>query len=112
MDINRLDDQITTVVDMNGSLEAAFVSVTVDAMAMTPDQSYLPSKAVVSWFVIYGQPLDWRLKYFPLPVITADSGQANEKVCQAMDAVCDGLTGREFVVKHTCTDRDPQDGLR
>jgi hypothetical protein len=44
----------------------------------------------------------------PLHVITADSGEANKKVSQAVDAVCDGLTRRGFVVKQTCTDGDPR----
>jgi hypothetical protein len=97
----QTDDQFTAFVEMNGLPDGAFVSVAVDAMAMTPDRSYFPGKAADYSFVISGQPLDQRLKCLPLHVITGDSGQADEKVRQAVDAVCDGLTRRGFVAKHT-----------
>jgi hypothetical protein len=45
MDINRLDDQITAFVEINGLRDDAFVSVAADAMTMTPDRSCLPGNA-------------------------------------------------------------------
>jgi hypothetical protein len=44
MDLNRLDDQITAFVEMNCLPDGAFISVAVDALAMTPDRSYLPAR--------------------------------------------------------------------
>jgi hypothetical protein len=107
LDIDKVDDQITTLVEMNSLPDGAFISVAVDAMAMSPDRSHLPGKTADDSFVIYGQPLDRQFRCLPLHVITGDFGQATEKVRAAMEAVCNGVSRPGFVVKRLCTDGYP-----
>jgi hypothetical protein len=104
--IENLDDQITTFIKMNKLPEHAPVSVAVDAMAMSPDRSYLPAKDADYSFVIYGQPLDRKYRCLPLHVITARSGNATAEVRKIVDDVCERLSNRGLIVKYLCTDGD------
>jgi hypothetical protein len=106
-EMDNLDDQITTFIQMNSLPAGTPVSVAVDAMAMSADRSCLPGKAADHSFVIYGQPLDRRYRCLPLHVITAESGQASEEVRAVVDEVCIRLRSRGLIVKYLCTDGDP-----
>jgi hypothetical protein len=107
-DINQLDDQIRAFVAMDNFPDEAFMSVGVEAMAMTPDRSYLRGKGEDHCFVTHGEPLDRRFKSLPLHVVIGDLRQVTPTVRQSVDAVCAGCSPRGFVVKHVCTDGDPR----
>jgi hypothetical protein len=57
-------------------------------------------------FVIFLQPLDARLKCFPLHVMTHSSGRATGSVQEPLDDVARSVTEHDFMVKYLCVDGD------
>jgi alkylhydroperoxidase/carboxymuconolactone decarboxylase family protein YurZ len=96
-ELSRLKDQIATFAAINHHSESP-ISVSVDAMAMNPDGSTLPTEGARYVFVIYGQPLDRRLKCMPLHVIEAKSGNAKKEVQEIIDQVCGILADEQMNV--------------
>jgi hypothetical protein len=82
------------------------VSLAVDAMATTPDRAYLPSAHATYAFVFYVQPLDQRLKCWPLHVLPHLNGRATDDVVTLIDDLCDRLHHQDITVKYVCTDGD------
>jgi hypothetical protein len=56
--------------------------------------------------VIYLQPLDARLKCFPLHLMTHSSGRVTRPVQNAVDSVARSVTKHGFMVKYLCADGD------
>jgi hypothetical protein len=104
--LENLDGQIDTFIQMNRLPQIKRVSVAVNAMAMSPDRSYLPGQNANYSFVIYGQPLGRKYRCLPLHVIAARSGNAMKEVQTLVDEVCTRLTNRGLVVKYPCSDGD------
>jgi hypothetical protein len=79
-DLALLKDQIRLSMETTTLPNGSFVSIAVDAMAMTPDSSYLPGNHSENAFVIYVQPLDRRHSCWPLHVMPHPS-DAPPRVC-------------------------------
>jgi hypothetical protein len=104
---DQINDQISDFVKLNDLSPETPISVSIDAMAMNPDQSTLPAAQGQYAFVIYGQPLDRRKRCMPLHVINTKSGQATEKVQKVLNCVCTNLAERGLPVRYVCSDGDP-----
>jgi hypothetical protein len=86
--------------------EHSILSVAVDAIAMNPDHSYLPTREAEYAFVIFVQPFDRRYRCFPLHVKQHESGAATPDVRAAVTSVCDALFSHGLIVKYQCADGD------
>jgi hypothetical protein len=104
--IDGLDKQIEDFVNLNVLTPDTPISVSIDAMAMSPDGSTLPKADSEYAFVIYGQPLDRRKKCMPLHVVKAQHGQATDHVQSILNQVCSNLAEREVTVRYVCSDGD------
>jgi hypothetical protein len=89
---------------MNNLQEGAPVSIAADAMAMSADRSYPPSKDADYSFVIYGQPLDRAYRCLPLHVLRTQSSQATQELRKVVDEVSTCLSDRGLLVKYLYTD--------
>jgi hypothetical protein len=106
INIGEVREQIQLFLDTTGLPEGSVVSVAVDAMAMNPDRSYLPTKQSEYAFVVFVQPLNRRYRCLPLHVRQHVSGQATPDIRQAVTTVCDVLSAAGLIVKYKCADGD------
>jgi hypothetical protein len=111
-DLGQLDDLIQHATEVNALPPATAVSLAVDAMAMTAERTHLPSADCETAFVIDAQPLDARLKCFPLHVMTHSSGRATAPVQEALERVTRSMTNHGLTVKYMCADADSCDNRR
>jgi hypothetical protein len=107
LDPQKLDARISAFIAVNDLPPGYPVSLAVDAMALTPNRSCLPSERPEYSFVMNGQPLDRQYKYLPLHPIKGDSGQATPEGQAIVSAVCERLERRGIVTKYVCTDGHP-----
>jgi hypothetical protein len=106
-DISKVDLQVAEFITVNDLSPESLISFSIDAMAMTSDEHYLPAQDGDQAFVFYAQPLDRRLKYMPLHVMNSPSGQATERVQAVIETVCDALSRHGVSIKYVCADGDP-----
>jgi hypothetical protein len=72
--VSKIDEKISLFIDLNKRPPDSVVLVAIDAVAMNPDRSYLPSKGADYGFVIDGQPLDRRDRCFLPHAILSSKG--------------------------------------
>jgi hypothetical protein len=107
VEIEQVHAQIDLFIKTTKLPTNAVVSVAVDAIAMNPDRSYLPTKKSDYAFVVFVQPLDRRYRCFPLHVKRKEgSGNATAEVRKAVSAVCEALSRHGIVVKYKSADGD------
>jgi hypothetical protein len=107
IDIKHVEDQIELFKQITKLPKRAFVSLAVDAIAMNPDRSYLPTKNSDYTFVVFVQPLDRNFRCFPLHIRQKlGSGNATPDIRAAVDEVRKALEKHLVVVKYKCADGD------
>jgi hypothetical protein len=109
--LGRLKEQIQAFIAVNHMSDSP-ISVSVDAMAMNPDGSTLPTDDARYVFVIYGQPLDPRLKCMAFHVIEAHSGNAKDAVQRVIDQASGILAEEQMRVLYVCSDGDAGSNTR
>jgi hypothetical protein len=105
--ISKANLQIAEFIAANDVSPELLISLSIDAMAITSDEHYLPAPDGDHAFVFYAQPLNRRLKCMPLHVMNLPSGQATEPVQAVIEPVCDALSRHVVNIKYVCTDGDP-----
>jgi hypothetical protein len=107
IDISKIDLQIAEFVTANDLSPESLISFSIDVMAMTLDEHYLPAQDGGHAFAFYAQLLDRRLKCMPLHVLNLPSGQATEQVQAVIETVYDALSRHGVNIKYVCADGDP-----
>jgi hypothetical protein len=72
--LSKLDGQIARLIELRDLPANSPIPVVIDAVALTPDCSFLPVKGSDYAYVVYGQRLERGFKCLPLHVIQGDSG--------------------------------------
>jgi hypothetical protein len=105
--IQHVNEQIRLFIRSANLPDKVIVSVAVDAIAMNPDRSYLPSSKSDYAFVVFVQPLDRRYLCFALHVKQKKgSGNATVEIREAVIEICWALSGHGILVKYNCADGD------
>jgi hypothetical protein len=104
--IGHVSEQIQDFIESTNLPEQSPVSVVIDAIAMNPDRSSLPSGKADSAFVVFVQPLDRRLRCFPIHVKQHESGAATPDIREILREICEALGSHRLIVKYKCADGD------
>jgi hypothetical protein len=102
--LDQIDQQIPLFVKITTFPQNSVVSFSVDAIAMNPDRSHLPSKESEHAFAIFLQALDRQYRCLPVHIKLHESGQATADAQDALKMVDDALSKYNLIMKYQCAD--------